>query len=304
MDEGTGGMAEAGAGASLRPSTRAANRAAKRAASPRPVPRGRARGGRNSGFNPAVLILAIGAVVIGAAVLAFGNPFGAASSPTPEATVAIYGDGTCPTAEPAPLAAGQAKLVTIETELGDIVIKVDPALSPIAAGNFVALATCSFYDGLVFHRTAAMGDGTPFVIQGGDPDGDGSGGPGYSITDEPVTATYKRGTVAMARSSQPNSQESQFFIVLDDKAGPILVSNGNNYAIFGEVVSGMEIADGIYQASEGEELPTDPIVMDSVTVAPAPAASPSPAPSAAAPTAAAPTSAPSAASFAPAPTTQ
>jgi len=186
--------------------------------------------------------------------------------------VASHGDGTCPTSQPAALPAGEIKLVTIKTSLGDIVIRVDGALSPIAAGNFVALAECHFYDGIVFHRTPKLQDGTPFVIQGGDPAGDGSGGPGYTIADEPVTATYKRGTVAMARTQAPNSQGSQFFIVLDDKSADPLVS-ANTYAIFGEVVSGMEVADAIYQASGGQELPTSPIAMISVTVTDAPSAS-------------------------------
>ena len=81
-------------------------------------------------------------------------------------------------------------------------LKVEADLSPIAAGNFVALASCGFYDGTPFHRTPTLQDGTPFVIQGGDPTGTGTGGPGYTIKDEPVTTPYKRGTVAMARSQR------------------------------------------------------------------------------------------------------
>ena len=102
-------------------------------------------------------------------------------------------------------------------------IKIEGSLSPIAAGNFVALASCGYYDNVVFHRLVPG-----FVIQGGDgefgrspnvdPSRVGTGGPPYTIQDEPVTATYQRGTVAMARSSQPNSVGSQFFIVLDDGA--------------------------------------------------------------------------------------
>ena len=170
----------------------------------------------------------------------------------------------CPTSQPPALAAGATRTVTIETAKGSIDVKVSADLSPIAAGNFVALAGCGFYDGVVFHRAAALQDGTPFVIQGGDPTGTGGGGPGYSIQDETVTATYHRGTVAMARSSQPNSQGSQFFIVLSDAAGPILASF-NTYAIFGEVTAGMEVADAIFAAADAE-LPTHPIAMDHVTV--------------------------------------
>ena len=269
----------------IRPGSRAANRAAKRASSgvrPKQVVRGRVTGRRSRGYNPALIGLAIGAVLIGVAVLALGNPFGGAgASPSPSSAasagaVQSHGDGTCPKSQPASLPAGESRIVTIVTELGDIVIKVDGALSPIAAGNFVALATCKFYDGIVFHRTPTLLDGTPFVIQGGDPEGTGGGGPGYTIADEPVTATYKRGTLAMARTNEPNSQGSQFFIVLDDKSADPLVA-ANTYAIFGEVISGMEVADAIFDASGGEELPTDPIAMISVTVTNAPAASASPA---------------------------
>ncbi len=145
-------------------------------------------------------------------------------------------------------------------------------LSPIAAGNFVALASCGYYDGVVFHRVASLPDGTPFVIQGGDPTGTGTGGPGYTIQDEPVTTAYKRGTVAMARTSAANSAGSQFFIVLDDKDAAVL-SSANTYQIFGSVTSGMATADAIYAAAGGVENPPNPIPMTKVTVGPAPAAS-------------------------------
>jgi cyclophilin family peptidyl-prolyl cis-trans isomerase len=255
----------------VRPASRAQNRAAKRAAGPRPVRGGGVRGGSNRGYNPAIIGLAIAAVVVVGAVIAIGNPFGTPAA-SPSASAAA---GSCPTSQPAPLPSGEIRYVTIETSLGDIVIRVDGALSPIAAGNFVALADCGFYDGVVFHRTPTLQDGTPFVIQGGDPDGTGSGGPGYTIEDEPVTATYRRGTVAMARSQQPDSQGSQFFVVLDDKSAAPLAS-ANTYAIFGEVISGMDVADAIHAASAGVELPTNPIEMISVTVSDEPPPSPSP----------------------------
>ena len=112
----------------------------------------------------------------------------------------------CPTSQPPALPAGETRTVTLTTPKGAIAIKVEADLSPIAAGNFVALASCGFYDGTVFHRTPTLQDGTPFVIQGGDPDGTGTGGPGYTIKDEPVTTPYKRGTVAMARSQRPEQR--------------------------------------------------------------------------------------------------
>jgi Peptidyl-prolyl cis-trans isomerase (rotamase) - cyclophilin family len=259
--------AEPTAAADVRLGTRSANRAAKRATGVRAKPMargGRPGGGRPKRSNSPLIIVVIGAVAIAVAVLAFGNPFGSPTASPVPTTSAIVGDGTCPTAQPAPLPAGEIRTVTITTPKGDIVLEIDGSLSPIAAGNFVALVTCHFYDGSVFHRTPTLQDGTPFVIQGGAPK-PGTAGIGYTIADEPVTATYKRGTLAMARTQDPNSQTSQFFIVLDDKSAAPLVT-ANTYAIFGSVISGMDIADAIFQASGGAELPTNPIPMTSVTV--------------------------------------
>jgi cyclophilin family peptidyl-prolyl cis-trans isomerase len=187
----------------------------------------------------------------------------APATPPPAASVA---PSACPTTQPAPLGADQTRTVTLATAKGDIVIGIKGELSPIAAGNFVALAECGYYDGTVFHRTAALQDGTPFVIQGGDPTGTGTGGPGYTIKDEPVTTQYHRGTVAMARTAQPDSVGSQFFIVLDDAARPPLES-ANTYQIIGEVTSGMDVADAIFVASGGQELPANPVAITSAAVA-------------------------------------
>ncbi len=201
------------------------------------------------------LLLGIGAIaiaVVGAAYILSGASFGAAGGPAARRTLT-----GCPTAQPAALVAGETRTVTIATPKGSIVVKVEGALAPIAAGNFVALASCQFYDGLVFHRVVPG-----FVVQGGDPNGDGSGGPGYAIADETVPQPYKRGTVAMARSSAPNSQGSQFFIVLSDTN---TLAATNTYAIFGTVVTGMDAVDAIAAAADGE-LPTHPIAMTSVTV--------------------------------------
>jgi cyclophilin family peptidyl-prolyl cis-trans isomerase len=175
------------------------------------------------------------------------------------------GAGACPTSQPAPLPAGQTRTVTIQTDQGAIGIKVQADLSPIAAGNFVALAACGFYNGSVFHRTVPG-----FVIQGGSkPGSGGQGGPGYTIKDEPVTAQYSRGTVAMARTSQPDSVDSQFFIVLDDAARSALAQY-NTYQIIGTVSSGMDTVDAIAaRPNDGSQanLAIDPVVMTSVTVA-------------------------------------
>jgi cyclophilin family peptidyl-prolyl cis-trans isomerase len=166
----------------------------------------------------------------------------------------------CPTSQPAALPAGETRTVTIDTALGSMTLKIEADLSPIAAGNFVALADCGYYDGVVFHRVVPG-----FVIQGGDPTGTGTGGPGYTIKDEPVTAQYGRGVVAMARSSQPDSVGSQFFIVTDDTAREALASF-NTYQIIGHVTAGIETADKITDAAAGVQLPSDPVQMTRVTV--------------------------------------
>jgi cyclophilin family peptidyl-prolyl cis-trans isomerase len=197
------------------------------------------------------------------------------STPTPEPTHPgpTYPPG-CPTSQPAALGQDDVRVVTIQTSKGEIEITVKGSLSPIATGNFVALAECGYYDGVIFHRVATRPDGTPFVIQGGDgqfgrepdvySDIVGSGGPPYTIQDEPVTARYHRGTVAMARTSEPNSVGSQFFIVLDDTDEAVL-SSYNTYPIVGEVTSGMDTVDAIYADADGEA-PTNPVAMDKVTV--------------------------------------
>jgi cyclophilin family peptidyl-prolyl cis-trans isomerase len=200
------------------------------------------------------------AVGMAAALLAgacTATPGGAAPSATPASSGGSA--GACPTSQPAALPAGETRTVTIATDLGSMTLKIEADLSPIAAGNFVALAGCGFYDTVVFHRVVPG-----FVIQGGDPTGKGSGGPGYTIKDEPVTAQYGRGVVAMARTTRPDSVGSQFFIVLDDGARRSLAA-ANTYQIIGHVTAGMETADKIAAAAD-QELPTNPVAMSKVTV--------------------------------------
>lgn len=203
-----------------------------------------------------VAVAALGAAACGggssaAPILPSGAPTenpATASAPPTGLPAAGYPAG-CPTEPPAPLGPGDTATVTLTTDEGDIVIAVDGALAPNATGNFVALAECGAYDGVVFHRLVPG-----FVIQGGDvengrtPDVDpnlvGTGGPPYRITDDPVTTPYGRGTVAMARTQAPDSQGSQFFIVLDEAARAPLESY-NTYAIIGTVTGGMDVVDAI-----------------------------------------------------------
>ena len=249
--------------------------AQQKAARPAPAPVKTTQPVRGTGVTsrmPVIPWLVAGALAL-VALFAFLVVFrpgtgtgGATASASPGASGSAVAAGACPTAQPPALPAGETRTVTLTTPKGAIAIKVEADLSPIAAGNFVALASCGYYDGTVFHRTASLQDGTPFVIQGGDPEGTGQGGPGYTITDEPVTTPYKRGTVAMARTAAPNSVGSQYFIVLDDKDGAVL-SSANTYQIIGNVTSGMDVADAIYAASAGAETPASPVPVTTATVA-------------------------------------
>lgn len=179
---------------------------------------------------------------------------------------AASGVAGCPIAQPATLGAGEQREIVMSTTLGEITFLVDADLSPIAVGNFVALAECGFYNNVIFHRIAYMQDGTPFVIQGGDPTGTGMGDPGYKIQDEPVIGEYRRGVLAMARSAAPNSQGSQFFIVLDDgAAGPL--ESVRTYAILGEVTAGLDVVDAIAAVErDQEDRPVVPVTILSTTV--------------------------------------
>ena len=177
------------------------------------------------------------------------------TAPGQSATTGAQG---CPTSAPDPLPAGETREVTIETDLGNIVIGVEADLGPLAAGNFVALADCGFYDGVIFHRILP-----DFVIQGGDPTGTGSGGPGYEFPNDPVSVPYERGVVAMANAGR-DTNGSQFFIVLEEAGLP------PDYSVFGRVTSGMEVADEISAGPStggqaGQAL--EPVAMNRVTVA-------------------------------------
>ncbi|MGI8664257.1 MAG: peptidylprolyl isomerase [Acidimicrobiales bacterium] len=127
--------------------------------------------------------------------------------------------------------------VVIATDAGDITMDLDPKLAPTTVNHFVARARAGFYDGLTFHRVVP-----DFVIQGGDPDGTGSGGPGYRFADEPVKGEYTIGAVAMANAG-PDTNGSQFFICIDDCTHKLTPS----YNLFGYVTDGLEIALGVKQ---------------------------------------------------------
>lgn len=139
---------------------------------------------------------------------------------------------------------------TLKTSQGDIIIKLNADKTPVTVNNFVSLAKKGFYDGTVFHRVIKG-----FMIQGGDPKGDGTGGPGYRFDDEKFDGEYTRGTIAMANAG-PNTNGSQFFIMHADYDLP------KNYVIFGSVEKGIEVVDKIAESkvqigASGEE--SDPV---------------------------------------------
>ena len=154
-------------------------------------------------------------------------------------------------------------IVTITME-NDKQIKVElyPEVAPNTVANFISLINDKFYDGLIFHRVIPE-----FMIQGGDPDGNGTGGPGYSIKGEfssngfENSLKHERGIISMARSQEPDSGGSQFFIMVADYP-----SLDGEYAAFGKVTEGMDVVDEIVSVETENDKPLEDQKMKSVTV--------------------------------------
>jgi len=147
---------------------------------------------------------------------------------------------------------------TMETSMGTLVIALDPIAAPITVNNFVFLAAQHYYDGVIFHRII-----NGFVCQGGDPDGNGRGGPGYRFVDElPKPGKYQIGSLAMANAG-PNTNGSQFFII----SGPSGVQLPPAYSLFGQVVKGLDIVEMMQNVPTGPgDRPKDDVVIRSVTI--------------------------------------
>ena len=158
----------------------------------------------------------------------------------------------------------QNPIVTIEMEDGGIIrAELYPQTAPNSVNNFISLVQKGFYDGLIFHRVIPG-----FMIQGGCPNGTGMGGPGYSIKGEFThngvcnTLKHDRGVLSMARAMDPDSAGSQFFIIVEQ--APHL---DGEYAAFGKVIEGMEVADRIVEAKrDWNDKPRQPQRMKKVTV--------------------------------------
>lgn len=183
----------------------------------------------------------------------------ATESAAPQATTTT----AAPAAQEKPMSYYQDKVVDLKTTKGTITLRFFPDVAPNHVKNFIDLAEKGFYNGTRFHRTIEG-----FMIQGGDPNTKtansstwGMGGADARVKAEFNSIPHKRGIVSMARSGHPDSASSQFFIVVKDS-----FFLDNQYTVFGEVTSGMEVADAIVQASGGRELPTDPVTIESATV--------------------------------------
>lgn len=181
---------------------------------------------------------------------------GYSSSPIPEPTMKPN------ESTPPPMTVDEQKtyIAVLKTSEGDITIELNADKTPITVNNFVSLAESGFYDDTIFHRVMKG-----FMIQGGDPQGTGAGGPGYRFDDEPFDGEYTRGTVAMANAG-PNTNGSQFFIMHQDYDLP------KDYVIFGKVIKGIEVVDKIANAEVstnafGESsTPVNPVKVESVEI--------------------------------------
>ena len=158
------------------------------------------------------------------------------------------------------LKASGSYVATVVTSCGDFKIQIDAKQAPRTGGSFKYLADKGFYDGLTFHRIVAG-----FVIQGGDPKGDGTGGPGYTVVEKPPGgAQYVKGVVAMAKGGNepPGASGSQWFVVTAEDA-----QLPPDYALLGKVTEGQDVVDKIGAVpTTPDEQPTDPVVIQSVKV--------------------------------------
>ena len=213
----------------------------------------------------------------GLVLVACGSDDQSATETTSEsasgATTAVVGDADCPPTEgadtqtrqfdgPPPdcLVDGVTYEAVVTTNKGEFTIELDPGQAPAAANNFVFLARNRYFDDTPCHRIIP-----DFVVQCGDPTGTGTGGPGYTIVDEPpAPGQYQLGSIAMARTPQPDSAGSQFFIVI----GPSGEALPPEYALFGQVVDGFEstVTEMAAAGTPGQGVPSEPIQIESIRI--------------------------------------
>ena len=146
---------------------------------------------------------------------------------------------------------------TMVTSQGTMELVLDPLAAPTTVNSFVFLARWHYYDGVIFHRIIPG-----FVLQGGDPTGTGTGGPGYKFADElPRPGRYELGSLAMANAG-PNTNGSQFFVI----SGPDGMRLPPAYSLFGKVVKGLDVVAAINDLGSGSGTPRERVVIESVTI--------------------------------------
>lgn len=200
------------------------------------------------------LLVIVGLVVGGALLGGYPATDGSAEAETNQPTVRTW-------SEPPPLTIKPGSVryaATMKTSEGTIALRLDARKAPVTVNNFVFLAEQGFYNRLTFHRVIP-----DFVIQGGDPEGTGTGGPGYQFKDElPRAGEYKVGSVAMANAG-PDTNGSQFFIIVGEQGAQLPPA----YTLFGQVTKGQGVATRIStMAAPGTETPEPPVVIESITI--------------------------------------
>ncbi len=154
---------------------------------------------------------------------------------------------------------GKKYRLTVKTNCGEFTIDLDQKAAPKTTASVVSLAEQDFYDGTIFHRIVPG-----FVIQGGDPTGEGTGGPGYSTVDKPpADVRYTKGVVAMAKTATeaPGTSGSQFYVVTGEDAGL-----PPEYAVIGSVKDGLDVVEAIGALGDAAEMPTQTVVIEDVAV--------------------------------------
>jgi cyclophilin family peptidyl-prolyl cis-trans isomerase len=230
--------------------------------------------------NQAIVIVVIVALIGGVILLTTGGGKKKTNVAADKTTTTASGKAvapTCPKADgsskretkfkSAPgmcIDAAKTYVATMTTSKGVIEITLDPKKAPKTVNNFVFLSRYHFYDGLTFHRVVP-----DFVLQGGDPAGDGSGGPGYKFADElPQPGDYKAGSLAMANSG-PNTNGSQFFVITSDKGAATLtqaVGGQAKYSLFGQVTAGMDVVKAIEALGTGDGPPREKVTIQTVVI--------------------------------------
>ena len=212
--------------------------------------------------NP--LVWGIGAIVVVAIVIIAAVVLTQKPSTTSDAQASANPTATTSADTYTPPALEEDVTYTAKIDVkdyGTITVELDQSAAPITCANFVELAESGFYDGLTFHRIEPG-----FVIQGGDPNGDGTGGSQHDIVGEFAENGYEndlshvRGTISMARANDPNSASSQFFIMHQDNTGL-----DGKYAAFGTVTDGMDVVDAICEDASNDTLSEQPVI-NSVTI--------------------------------------